>query len=312
MYLNKIYKVCITGDYMSIFTGAGVAIVTPMNSDGSVNFEKLGELIDFQIENETDCIVICGTTGEASTLTHEEHLECIKFAVERTNKRVPVVAGTGSNCTETAVYLSTEAEKYGADGLLVVTPYYNKATQNGLVKHFTTIANSVNIPIILYNVPGRTGCNILPATAVKIAKEAKNVVAIKEATGNMSQVAELAALVKKNNLEFDIYSGNDDQIVPVLSLGGKGVISVLSNVAPKQTHDIVASYLAGDVKKSLEMQLEALSLINSLFIEVNPIPVKAALNIMGYEVGSLRAPLSEMEPQNQEKLKEAMKAYGLI
>ena len=297
---------------MSIFTGAGVAIVTPMNSDGSVNFEKLGELIDFQIENETDCIVICGTTGEASTLTHEEHLECIKFAVERTNKRVPVVAGTGSNCTETAVYLSTEAEKYGADGLLVVTPYYNKATQNGLVKHFTTIANAVNIPIILYNVPGRTGCNILPATAVKIAKEAKNVVAIKEATGNMSQVAELAALVKKNDLEFDIYSGNDDQIVPVLSLGGKGVISVLSNVAPKQTHDIVASYLAGDVKKSLDMQLEALSLINSLFMEVNPIPVKAALNIMGYEVGSLRAPLSEMEPQNQEKLKEAMKAYGLI
>lgn len=297
---------------MSIFTGAGVAIVTPMNNDGSVNFEKLGELIDFQIENETDCIVICGTTGEASTLTHEEHLECIKFAVERTNKRVPVVAGTGSNCTETAVYLSTEAEKYGADGLLVVTPYYNKATQNGLVKHFTTIANAVNIPIILYNVPGRTGCNILPATAVKIAKEAKNVVAIKEATGNMSQVAELAALVKKNDLEFDIYSGNDDQIVPVLSLGGKGVISVLSNVAPKQTHDIVASYLSGDVKKSLEMQLEALSLINSLFIEVNPIPVKAALNIMGYEVGSLRAPLSEMEPQNQEKLKEAMKAYGLI
>ena len=297
---------------MSIFTGAGVAIVTPMNSDGSVNYEKLGELIDFQIENETDCIVICGTTGEASTLTHEEHLECIKFAVERTNKRVPVVAGTGSNCTETAVYLSTEAEKYGADGLLVVTPYYNKATQNGLVKHFTTIANAVNIPIILYNVPSRTGCNILPATAVKIAKEAKNVVAIKEATGNMSQVAELAALVKKNNLEFDIYSGNDEQIVPIMSLGGKGVISVLSNVAPKQTHDIVASYLAGDVKKSLDMQLEAIELINSLFMEVNPIPVKAALNIMGYEVGSLRAPLSEMEPQNQEKLKEAMKAYGLI
>ncbi|MBQ3545742.1 MAG: 4-hydroxy-tetrahydrodipicolinate synthase [Lachnospiraceae bacterium] len=297
---------------MSIFTGAGVAIVTPMNSDGSVNFEKLGELIDFQIENETDCIVICGTTGEASTLTHEEHLECIKFAVERTNKRVPVVAGTGSNCTETAVYLSTEAEKYGADGLLVVTPYYNKATQNGLVKHFTTIANAVNIPIILYNVPGRTGCNILPATVVKIAKEAKNVVAIKEATGNMSQVAELASLVKKNDLEFDIYSGNDEQIVPIMSLGGKGVISVLSNVAPKQTHDIVASYLAGDVKKSLDMQLEAIELINSLFMEVNPIPVKAALNIMGYEVGSLRAPLSEMEPQNQEKLKEAMKAYGLI
>lgn len=297
---------------MSIFTGAGVAIVTPMNSDGSVNFEKLGELIDFQINNKTDCIIICGTTGESSTLTHEEHLECIKFAVEKTAKRVPVVAGTGSNCTETAVYLSTEAEKYGADGLLVVTPYYNKATQNGLVKHFTTIANSVNIPIILYNVPSRTGCNILPATAVKIAKEAKNVVAIKEATGNISQVAELAALVKKNNLDFDIYSGNDEQIVPILSLGGKGVISVLSNIAPKQTHDIVDLYLKGDVEKSLNMQLEAIELINNLFIEVNPIPVKAALNIMGYEVGSLRGPLSEMEPQNKEKLKAAMADYGLI
>ena len=297
---------------MSIFTGAGVAIVTPMNSDGSVNFEKLGELIDFQINNKTDCIIICGTTGESSTLTHEEHLECIKFAVEKTAKRVPVVAGTGSNCTETAVYLSTEAEKYGADGLLVVTPYYNKATQSGLVKHFTTIANSVNIPIILYNVPSRTGCNILPATAVKIAKEAKNVVAIKEATGNISQVAELAALIKKNNLDFDIYSGNDEQIVPILSLGGKGVISVLSNIAPEQTHDIVDLYLKGDVEKSLNMQLEAIELINNLFIEVNPIPVKAALNIMGYEVGGLRGPLSEMEPHNQEKLKTAMKEYGLI
>lgn len=297
---------------MSIFTGAGVAIVTPMNGDGSVNFEKLGELIEFQINNKTDCIIICGTTGEASTLTHEEHLECIKFAVEKTAKRVPVVAGTGSNCTETAIYLSKEAEKYGADGLLLVTPYYNKATQNGLVKHFTAVAKEVNIPIILYNVPSRTGCNILPATAVKIAKEASNVVAIKEASGNMSQVALLSSLVKKNNLDFDIYSGNDDQIVPVLSLGGKGVISVLSNVAPEQTHNIVASYLEGDVKKSLELQLEALDLINNLFIEVNPIPVKAALNIMGFEAGTLRAPLTDMEPENQEKLRKSMVEYGLI
>lgn len=300
------------GDCMAIFTGAGVAIVTPMNNDGSVNFEKLGELIEFQINNKTDCIIICGTTGESSTLTHEEHLECIKYAVEKTAGRIPVVAGTGSNCTETAVYLSKEAEKYGVDGLLLVTPYYNKATQNGLVKHFKTIADSVNVPIILYNVPSRTGCNILPATAIRIAKEAKNVVAIKEASGNISQVAELSALIKKNNLDFSIYSGNDDQIVPVLSLGGKGVISVLSNVAPEQTHNIVDEYLHGNVNKSLELQLEALDLINKLFIEVNPIPVKAALNIMGFEVGTLRGPLTDMEPQNQEKLKEAMSEYGLI
>lgn len=303
---------CNMGDCMAIFTGAGVAIVTPMNNDGSVNFEKLGELIEFQINNKTDCIIICGTTGESSTLTHEEHLECIKYAVEKTAGRIPVVAGTGSNCTETAVYLSKEAEKYGVDGLLLVTPYYNKATQNGLVKHFKTIADSVNVPIILYNVPSRTGCNILPATAIRIAKEAKNVVAIKEASGNISQVAELSALIKKNNLDFSIYSGNDDQIVPVLSLGGKGVISVLSNVAPEQTHNIVDEYLHGNVNKSLELQLEALDLINKLFIEVNPIPVKAALNIMGFEVGTLRGPLTDMEPQNQEKLKEAMSEYGLI
>lgn len=296
---------------MSIFTGAGVAIVTPMNQDGSVNFEKLGELIEYQIAHETDCIIICGTTGESSTLTHEEHLACIKYAVEKTAGRIPVVAGTGSNCTQTAVYLSTEAEKYGADGLLLVTPYYNKATQNGLIKHFTAVADSVKLPIILYNVPSRTGCNILPATAVKIAEQAKNIVAIKEASGNISQVAELAKLIREKNLDFDIYSGNDDQIVPVLSLGGKGVISVLSNIAPKQTHEIVSSYLEGDVQKSLTLQLEALDLVNNLFSEVNPIPVKAAMNMMGFEVGLLRSPLTEMEPQNQEKLKAAMTAYGL-
>lgn len=296
---------------MSIFTGAGVAIVTPMNEDGSVNFEKLGEIIEYQIAHKTDCIIICGTTGESSTLTHEEHLACIKYAVEKTNGRIPVVAGTGSNCTETAVYLSKEAEKYGADGLLLVTPYYNKATQNGLVEHFTTVADSVKIPIILYNVPSRTGCNILPATAIQIAKKAKNVVAVKEASGNISQVAELAKMIKENGLDFDIYSGNDDQIVPVLALGGKGVISVLSNIAPEQTHEIVSAYLSGDVRKSLDMQLEALDVVNNLFSEVNPIPVKAAMNMMGFQVGPLRRPLTTMEPQNQEKLKAAMTAYGM-
>jgi 4-hydroxy-tetrahydrodipicolinate synthase len=298
-------------DGMSIFTGAGVAIVTPMYEDGKVNFDKLGELIEYQVTHKTDCIIICGTTGESSTLSHEEHLECIKFAVEKVAKRIPVVAGTGSNSTETAIYLSAEAEKYGADGLLLVSPYYNKATQNGLVKHFTTIANSVNIPVILYNVPSRTGCNILPETVIEIAKKAKNVVAVKEASGNISQVAKLASLIKKENIEFDIYSGNDDQIVPILSLGGKGVISVLSNIVPEKTHDIVEFYMKGDVKKSCELQLEALDLVNALFCEVNPIPVKAALNMMGFEAGTLRLPLTDMEEKNKERLKAAMVAYGI-
>lgn len=298
-------------NYMAIFKGAGVAIVTPMKEDGSVNFDKLGEIIDYQINHKTDCIIICGTTGESSTLTHEEHLECIKYAVDRTAKRIPVVAGTGSNCTETAIYLSTEAEKYGADGLLLVSPYYNKATQNGLIAHFSKIADSVKIPCILYNVPSRTGCNILPETAIAIAKKSSNVVAIKEASGNISQVAKLANLIRKEKLDFDIYSGNDDQILPVLSLGGVGVISVLSNIAPENTHEIVASYLSGDVAKSIRMQLEALDLINDLFCEVNPIPVKAAMNMMGFEVGGLRMPLSIMEEKNQEKLKASMIAYGI-
>ncbi|MCI5603174.1 MAG: 4-hydroxy-tetrahydrodipicolinate synthase [Clostridiales bacterium] len=296
---------------MAIFTGAGVAIVTPMNADGSVNFDKLGETIEYQIANKTDAIIICGTTGESSTLTHEEHLACIKYAVDKVAKRIPVVAGTGSNCTETAIYLSTEAEKYGVDGLLIVTPYYNKATQNGLVEHFTSVANSVKVPIILYNVPSRTGCNILPETAIKIAKKASNVVAIKEASGNISQVAKLANLIRENKLEFDIYSGNDDQIVPVLSLGGKGVISVLSNIAPEKAHNIVAKYLEGDVKESLKLQLEALNVIDALFCEVNPIPVKAALNMMGFNVGPLRKPLTEMEDAHKETLKAAMTAYGI-
>lgn len=293
---------------MSIFTGAGVAIVTPMNDDFSVNYEKLGEMIDFQIENGTDSIIICGTTGEASTLTHEEHIECIRYCVEKTAKRVPVVAGTGSNCTETAIYLSKEAQKAGADALLVVSPYYNKATQKGLIAHYTAIADAVDLPIIMYNIPGRTGVNILPKTAVELAKNVENIVGIKEATGNLSQVAKLAALADGC---IDIYSGNDDQVLPILSLGGKGVISVLSNIAPKQMHDMVQKYLDGDVKESTKLQLKAIPLIEALFCEVNPIPVKAAMNMMGMGVGTLRMPLGDMEWENQEKLKKVMMEYGL-
>lgn len=294
---------------MAIFTGAGVAIVTPMKANGEVNFEKFGELIEFQIENGTDAIIVCGTTGEASTLTHEEHLETIKYCIDKVAGRVPVVAGTGSNCTETAIYLSTEAEKYGADGLLLVTPYYNKATQNGLYAHFKAVADSVKIPVILYNVPGRTGCNILPETVVRLCKEVDNILGVKEASGNISQIAHLAAL---SHGCVDIYSGNDDQIVPIMALGGIGVISVLSNVAPRQTHEICQKFLDGDVEGSRKMQLEALDLCNALFCEVNPIPVKKALNLMGMEAGTLRMPLTEMEPANVERLEKAMKAYGIL
>ncbi len=293
---------------MAIFKGAGVAIITPFHEDGSVNYEKLGELIEFQIANKTDAIIICGTTGEASTLTHEEHLECIKYTIDKVAKRVPVVAGTGSNCTETAIYLSQEAEKYGADALLVVTPYYNKATQKGLVAHYTAVANSVKVPIIMYNVPSRTGCNILPETAVTLAKNVKNIVGIKEASGNISQVAKLMQLADGC---IDLYSGNDDQIVPILSLGGLGVISVLSNVAPAETHDIVELYMNGKVQESAKLQLKALPLINQLFCEVNPIPVKAAVNLMGMEVGPLRMPMTEMEDAHKEELKKAMKEFGI-
>lgn len=294
---------------MAIFEGAGVAVVTPMNEDLSVNFEKLGEIIEEQIAGGTDAIIICGTTGESSTLTHGEHLRAIKYAIDKVAGRIPVIAGTGSNATDTAVMLSQEAESYGADGLLLVTPYYNKATQNGLIKHFTTVANSVKIPILLYNVPSRTGCNILPETAVKLCKEVENIVGIKEASGNISQVAKLMSLADGC---VDLYSGNDDQIVPILSLGGKGVISVLSNVAPKQTHDIVDLFLKGDVKASCELQLKALPLVDALFCEVNPIPVKAALNIQGKNVGLPRLPLTEMEPQNQEKMKQALADFGVL
>lgn len=294
---------------MAIFTGAGVAIVTPFHENGEVNYEKFADLLEFQIENGTDAIIVCGTTGEASTLTHEEHLDVIKYCVEKVAGRVPVIAGTGSNCTETAVYLSTEAEKYGVDGILVVTPYYNKATQNGLYEHFKMIAESVKVPMILYNVPSRTGCNLLPATVVRLCKDVKNIVGVKEASGNISQVAKLMALADGC---VDLYSGNDDQIVPILSLGGKGVISVLSNVAPKQTHDICAKYFAGEVEESCKEQLRALELCDALFCEVNPIPVKKALNLLGKEAGPLRRPLCEMEPENAAKLEKAMKNYGIL
>lgn len=294
---------------MSIFKGAGVAIVTPFTQDDKVNYEELGKMIDFQIASGTDAIIICGTTGESSTLSHEEHDACIKFAVEHTAGRVPVIAGTGSNSTAEAIRLSTHAQQNGADALLLVTPYYNKATQKGLIEHYTAIANSVDLPIILYNVPSRTGVNILPQTAVTLAKNVKNIVAIKEASGNISQVAELAALADGC---IDIYSGNDDQVVPLLSLGGVGVISVLSNVMPKLTHDMVMSYLNGDVKLSRQLQLSVMNLNKALFCEVNPIPVKTALNILGKEVGPLRGPLCEMEEANVQRLTKAMKDYGIL
>lgn len=294
---------------MAIFKGAGVAIVTPFHEDGTVNYEKFAQLIEEQIAGGTDAIIVCGTTGESSTLTHEEHLDVIKYCVEKVNGRIPIVAGTGSNCTETAIYLSTEAEKYGVDGLLVVTPYYNKATQNGLFAHFKAVADAVKVPIILYNVPSRTGCNIQPQTAARLCTEVSNIVGIKEASGNISQVAKLMSLAGD---KIDLYSGNDDQIVPLLSLGGKGVISVLSNVAPKQTHDICQKFFDGDVAGSAAEQLRAIELIDALFCEVNPIPVKTALNLMGKEVGTLHMPLSPMEPQNVEKLEKAMKEYGIL
>lgn len=293
---------------MSLFTGAGVAIVTPFHNDGTVNYPKLKELIEFQIENHTDAIIICGTTGEASTLTDEEQIECVRFTAEVVNKRIPVIAGAGSNHTEHAISLAQGCEKAGADGLLLVTPYYNKTTQKGLIMHYKAIAQSTKLPIILYNVPSRTGLNIAPKTCYELSK-VENIVAIKEASGNISQIAETAALCSP---DFDLYSGNDDQIVPILSLGGKGVISVLSNVAPKDTHDMVEKYLLGDTKGATQLQLKAIDLIKALFIEVNPIPVKAALNLMGFDVGNCKMPLCDMDEKNLELLKKEMKAYGLI
>ena len=294
---------------MALFEGAGVALVTPFKENGEVNYEKLEEIVEEQIAGGTDAIIACGTTGEASTMTHEEHLDVIEYICRVTKKRIPVVAGTGSNCTETAVYLSAEAEKRGADGLLLVSPYYNKATQKGLMAHFTAVADAVKIPVILYNIPGRTGVTIKPETIAALCKDVDNIGGVKEASGNFSAIATLMSL---SDGKVDLYSGNDDQIVPLLSLGGKGVISVLSNVAPRQTHDICASYFAGNVKTSASLQLKAIPLITELFSEVNPIPVKAAMNMMGKGVGPLRMPLTEMEPQNQEKLKRAMADYGIL
>ena len=294
---------------MAIFKGAGVAIITPFHEDGSVDYEKFGELIEYQIENQTDAIIVCGTTGESATLTHEEHLDVIRYCVEKVDHRIPVIAGTGSNCTETAVYLSTEAEKIGADGLLLVTPYYNKATQNGLYQHFKTVADAVKLPIILYNVPGRTGTTIQPETAVRLCKEVENIVGIKDATGNISQTAHLMSIADGC---VDLYSGEDAIIVPILSLGGKGVISVLSNVAPRQTHEICSRYFEGDTIGSMELQLKAVPLVEALFSEVNPIPVKKAAQLMGLCGGTLRMPLSEMEPAHAEKLAKEMKAFGIL
>ncbi|MCM1269553.1 MAG: 4-hydroxy-tetrahydrodipicolinate synthase [Ruminococcus flavefaciens] len=292
----------------TIFTGAGIAIVTPFYDDGSINYNRLGEMIDHQIENHTDAIIICGTTGEASTMTDEEHLECIKFAVKRTAGRVPVIAGTGSNDTKYAVELSKEAEAAGADALLLVTPYYNKTTQKGLILHFNTIADAVNIPIVLYNIPGRTGMNMEVSTVKELSKH-KNIVALKEASGNISYVAKLIAECGDN---IDIYSGNDDMIVPVMSLGGKGVISVLSHILPKETHDMVQLCLDNDFAKATEMQIKYLDLINALFIEVNPIPVKEALNMTGWNVGPCRLPLCEMSDEHKSALRAALAKHGLI
>lgn len=294
---------------MAVFKGAGVAIITPFHEDGSVNYEVFAQQIDYQIENGTDAIIVCGTTGEAATLSHEEHLDVIRYCVKHVAGRIPVVAGTGSNCTETAVYLSTEAEKAGVDGLLVVTPYYNKATQKGLYNHFKAVADSVSLPIILYNVPSRTGLNIAPDTLIKLCRDVKNIVGVKEASGNISQVAKIMSMADGC---VDLYSGNDDQIVPLLSLGGIGVISVLSNVAPRQTHDICQKFFDGDVAGSCKLQLEALPLVDALFCEVNPIPVKTAVNLQGREAGPMRMPLSEMEPEHVKVLEAAMKDFGVL
>ena len=294
---------------MAIFTGSGVAIVTPFHADGSINYDKLEELIDFHCNNGTDSIVICGTTGESATMTEAEHVECIKKAVEFTRGRIPVVAGTGSNATHTAIELSKEAEAAGADGLLIVTPYYNKCTQAGLSAHYTAIAKEVKTPIIMYSVASRTGVNIAPETVASLVKNVDNIVGVKEASGNISQIAKIMNLTDG---KVDLYSGNDDQIVPIMSLGGIGVISVLANVAPKETHDICAKFFEGDVEGSRKIQLDAINLIDALFCEVNPIPVKKALNLMGLNAGILRRPLTEMEDANAAKLEKAMKEFGLL
>lgn len=294
---------------MSLFQGAGVALVTPFTEEKDVNYEELGRLIEYQINGEIDAIIACGTTGEPVTMTEEERLSVISYTIEKVGKRVPVIAGTGGNCTKQVITFSKRAQDAGADGLLVVTPYYNKATQNGLYEHYKAVASAVDLPIILYNVPSRTGVNILPDTAARLGKEIENIVAIKEASGNISQVAEV---IRKAEGALEVYSGNDDQIVPILSLGGIGVISVLANVAPKETHDIVRIYLDGDVKKAAQLQIKYMDLIQALFCEVNPIPVKKALELMGFQTKTLRMPLTEMEEKNVLRLKASMKELHLI
>lgn len=294
---------------MAIFKGAGVALITPFNEDETVNYDMLGELIERQIAGKTDAIIVCGTTGEPATMTEDEKLAVIKYAVEKTAGRIPVIAGTGGNATRVVIDFSKKAEALGVDGLLVVTPFYNKATQNGLYAHYKEVAKAVSLPIIMYNVPSRTGCNIAPETAVRLARDCENIVGIKEASGNISQVAKLA---KQAGGILDIYSGNDDQVIPILSLGGIGVISVLSNVAPKAAHDMVMEYLEGDRKKAAALQLDYLDLINALFCEVNPIPVKGAMNLMGYNVGKLRLPLTEIEDAHRELVKKCLKEAGLM
>lgn len=293
---------------MAIFTGAGVAIVTPFREDGSVDYDSLDRLIDFHCENGTDSIVICGTSGEAATMTEREHMECVKFTIERTKGRIPVIAGTGSNCTATAMELSAEAADYGADGVLVVTPYYNKATQKGMITHFTKVAKAARVPVVLYNVPSRTGCKLEAETVAELVDHVDNIVAIKEASGDFSNIARMMELTDG---KLDLYSGNDDQIVPLMSLGGKGVISVLSNVAPKTAHDICQLYLDGKVKESCALQLKALPLIRALFSEVNPIPVKKAVELMGLCGGIVREPLTELEPEHTELLRQEMLRFGL-
>ena len=292
----------------TIFTGAGVAIVTPMNPDESINFDRLGQIIDNQIENGTDAIVICGTTGESATMTDQEHVDCIEYAVKRVNGRVPVIAGAGSNHTSYAVWMSKEAKRVGADALLHVTPYYNKTSQTGLIRHFNAVADATDLPIILYNVPSRTGVNITPATYRELAKH-PNIVAAKEASGNISQIAQIAQACGD---ELDLYSGNDDQIVPLLSLGAKGVISVLSNIMPRETHDICRLFFEGKIAESRTLQLKLLPLINALFSDVNPIPVKEAMNMMGWECGECRLPLVSMQPQAKEHLRSLRQEQGLI
>ena len=294
---------------MAIFKGAGVAIATPMKENLEINFDKLDEMLEEQIAGGTDAIIICGTTGESATMTEAEHAETIRFAVERVNHRIPVIAGTGSNCTRTAIELSKEAEKDGADGLLLVTPYYNKATQNGLINHYTAICNEVKIPAILYNVPSRTGCGLQPQTVATLVKDVENIVGIKEASGNISTVAQILHLCDGN---VDLYSGNDDQVVPLLALGGKGVISVLSNVAPRETHDMVMKFLEGDVKGSLDIQLKYMDVIHNLFSEVNPIPAKRAVAEMGYCKNIVRRPLTEMEEDHAQVLIQSMKEAGIL